>query len=240
MKKILLILTICIFNICIFNSQIVSAHTSKQGGTYQWGEVIGWSIDEDYHTNSTLLYYKFDSTDTNLTESMKTTVRNGASKWSSYGSITESSSAIGTICTFYDSNTTTVAKFYNYSSNSSGHLTSWKIGWNRAKSPTATTMAHEFGHAYGLNDLQDTMNTNKLMFGTESRTATGPTTQDGKGFRVIVGTHYNHGTLVYKKIPNAPSSLPMHHYGCSTCDIFKTSENCSPSSGMCTKCRLTH
>lgn len=76
---------------------------------------------------------------------------------------------------------------------SNGHIAYYKIWFNRAKSANHITIAHEFGHAFGLDDLYeqgDTSadygkddkfinNTDKLMFGKRNlRTATKPITHD--------------------------------------------------------------
>lgn len=222
----------------LFCTQISFAHSSNQSSTITWGESIGWDIDESNHTNSKSLSYKFDSTDTDLTTAIKTIVKNGASKWSSYGTISESSSGTGTVYTFSDSNTDEVAGFCQYSSNSSGHLTTWKIEINRYYSATSVTIAHEFGHAYGLNDLYESQNISKLMYGIESRTVTSPTSSDGKGFKVITGVHTTH-TWKYKQVPNYPSNVPMHRKYCSVCDGYKD-EGCTPTSGTCSYCKYYH
>lgn len=239
MKKLALVI---IFVIAVFGVQNVFAHPNLQSSYIDWGESIGWSIDEGNHTNSTTLTYKFDSADTSLTDSIKNTVRSGASKWSSYGTVSESSSGVGTITTYSDSSTSTTSSFADYSSNSSGHLTTWKIKINRYYTVMAVTLAHEFGHAYGLNDLYDSSNYSKLMCGyRDERTATVPTTSDGKGFKVITGvhTHTSSTTWSYKQISGVPLSVPIHMKYCGTCDGYKT-ESCSPITGKCTKCGYTH
>ena len=63
---------------------------------------------------------------------------------------------------------------------------------NRAYTITPTTIAHEFGHAIGLRDLYSSTNANKLMYGFENRTPSGPTLLDKWGAWVITGAHYSH------------------------------------------------
>ena len=125
-KRILkLIMIVMVFTLLI--SQIAYAHSTLQSGTIEWGELSGWSINEDIHTNSTNITYHYDSSDRNITSALKTAVRNGANKWSNYGTISESSSGTGKISTYSDAYSPDVALFYDPATNSSGHLTYWGI-----------------------------------------------------------------------------------------------------------------
>lgn len=214
----------------------VYAHTSSQSSIINWGEAIGWSIDENNHTSSTTLTYKFDST---VLDFVKNIVRQGASKWSSYGSVSESLAGTGTVSTYSDSSTSKTSEFTEYTSNTSGHLTSWKIKINTYYTVLAVTEAHEFGHAYGLNDLYDSGNTSQLMYGyRDGRIATAPSSSDGKGFKVITGVHVTH-TWAYMQIPGTPSYVPAHRKYCSVCDGYKD-EGCTPASGTCSLCGYYH
>ncbi|WP_156926689.1 hypothetical protein [Cohnella panacarvi] len=159
---------------------VVFAHTSGSVG----GESSGWSLDIDNHNGSASFKYKFDSS---VDDEHKEYIRTGATRWSSKVTITESSTGYkGTINQYSDENTSTEAAFYNYIS-SSGHLTSWKIKLNRplmscvspAKREGIAT--HELGHAIGLNDLYNSTNDNKLMYGYSSRTTNSPATADLTG-----------------------------------------------------------
>lgn len=93
-----------------FFSATAFAHTGSQSSIlknetgrpeYIGGENVGWSLDENFHTDGINLFYKFNSGDTYLTAAGKTLVKNGASRWASYGSVSERDH-------YY-----TEAKFYN-------------------------------------------------------------------------------------------------------------------------------
>ncbi len=239
MKNNILKLIIAFIFFTMISSQITCAHTTLQAGTIQWGELSGWGINESIHTNSSNLTYYFYSGDSNLTDAYKTIIRNGASKWSSYGTISESSSGTGKIHTYEKANTNEVAAFYDPATNSSGHLTYWALRFNRAKNFTAITAAHEFGHAYGLIDLYADNNIDKLMYGYEIRTATTPTPTDIQGFTVITGQHSYHYSWAYKAVYGFPASIPVHMRYCTTCGGYIT-ESCTPTTGMCTICRIIH
>lgn len=207
---------------------LAKTYHSTYGGYYIGGEDVGWSIDEDYHTNGTTLTYSFSTSDSYLSSTYKSYVTTGASRWSGTMTITNKTDGSGTgeISTYNDPNTNTVAKFCEYTSNSSGHLTSWKIKMNRAKTVTATTLAHEFGHAIGLNDLYDDQNVNKLMYGISSRTVTSPTTSDKWGAKVITGVHFSH-TWGYKYW-DTDSVGNIHIKYCKSCNgMTATTSHCT-------------
>ena len=188
---------------------IVNAHPSKQnnilkseyhstyGGYYVGGESVGWSIDENNHAGGTYINYTWQTGDACLTAARKSLVQQGAAKWAPCGTIENeiggNTYTGGKIGTFDPGpNSGTVAQFYDFASDSQGNLYYWKIDMNWRMNVTSTTMAHEFGHVFGLNDLYNSSNSNKLMFGYSSRTASGPTATDVKGFNVITGIHTTH------------------------------------------------
>jgi hypothetical protein len=174
MKKIISMLILFI----LLLTGVYHAHTTKQSTIINWGEYSGWDIDESNHTNGNTLYYKFDSTDTYLNSTYKKYVTDGAALWNPTILISENPNAIGTISTFYYDNTGIIAAFGEFSSDSSGHLTSWKIKMNRAKAVNKIILAHEFGHAIGLLHVNDISNSDKLMYKNNSTTATAPTAAD--------------------------------------------------------------
>ncbi len=120
-------LLVIVFIIFVISNHPIFAHPTNQSGIIEWGELCGWSIIENCHSQSTSTTYKFDPNDRNMSDTYKNIIRSGASKWSSYGNISESSSGIGTIHTYEVPNDSIIALFYDQYANSSGHLTFWKI-----------------------------------------------------------------------------------------------------------------
>jgi len=197
-------LIIALIVVIIISSIIVYAHDNKQSSIIGWGESIGWDIDENNHTNGATMYYNFDSS---VSSDYQAFTRSGSSKWGVLNIY--NSSFGGTLNEYNDPNTSTVAAFYDYNHDSDGHLTSWKIKMNvhimgsRSAAKNEITMAHEFGHAAGLNDLYLGSNSNKLMYGYSSRSASYPSSSDNKGANVITGAHSNHD---------------FNGYDCNVCD----------------------
>jgi len=240
----LLSLTTPAFAHSTFQEGILSK--SYIGGSYNeyyiGGDDFGWSIDEGFHTNGTTLTYSFSSSDSYLTSTYKSYVTNGASKWSGTVTITNMTNGTGTglIRTFNNPNTSAVAWFTNFSANSSGHLTSWVIEMNRSKTQSSTVLAHEFGHAIGLNDLYARKSSNKLMYGYTSGTATGPTSSDKWGAKVITGVHSSH-TWGYKYYSTNQIGN-VHIKYCTSCNgLSLVTEQCTyDANNVCTKCGIPY
>lgn len=197
---------------------LAKTYHSEYGGLYIGGEDVGWSIDESLHTNGTDITYSFDTTDSYLTSIYKNYTTEGASKWSGIVTISNKTdgTGVGTVKTYYDGNSGTVARFKSAESNIDGHLTTWTIEMNRAKNISSTTMAHEFGHVIGLNDLYESQNQNKLMYGYSSRTVSSPTSLDIWGAKVIIGVHSSH-TWRYK-FYDITSTGNRHVNYCASCN----------------------
>jgi len=225
-----LCLVIVALMICSSQGNIIDAHTTSQstvldgytytdssGGTYYYlgGEPVGWSIDEGYHTNGTIVTYSFDDSDAYLTSSLKNTFINGASLWSGVVSFVNSTSGTGIVSTVYNSSSV-IASFENYSADSNGHLTHWSIKLNRYYTQTPRIIAHELGHVIGLNDLYSTFNSDKLMFGFSSGSATAPTLQDIWGAKVILGIHTSH-SWDYRYSYTDSSGVKYHVNYCTDC-----------------------
>ena len=167
------------------------------------GEHVKWGIHEDHHTNGTSLYYRFASqTSPSAANQMKVTT--GATYWRECGGyITNVGTAyvpgavVGLVEDIYDSRLQMVAGVTcnNGDDDSMGHRIRWKLHINTYYSQyfSNATIAHEFGHAYGLNDLYSAANKDTLMYGISDRTVVAPQrSSDIKGWRVITGRHTTH------------------------------------------------
>lgn len=199
---------------------------------YIGGEDVGWSIDEKYHTNGTNIYYTLSKED-NYVAGYKKYITEGAEKWKNLVSIKEGSgSGSGTISTYSDSSSEIAAQACHLKSDSSGHFTSWEIQINRAHTITSTSLAHEFGHIIGLNDLYEYKNSNKLMYGRESRTVTGPTSLDIWGAKVIIGQHTDHNWAY--KYYSTSGRTTCHVEYCIYCNGYRASDDNTPKITDCT------
>ena len=220
-------------------SGILASHYIEEYGRYGiGGEDVGWSIDEGYHTNGTTITYSFSSVDPYLTNALRSCVTSGASKWSGTVSIINKTdgTGTGTISTFYDSDSTTVAMFCEPTVDSNGHLTSWQIKMNRAYTQSAVVLAHEFGHVIGLNDLYEEKNSGKLMFCYTNGSATAPTALDKWGAKVITGVHTTH-TWGYK-YHSTVSGVNKHVRYCTECNgLSGVVRQCTyNANNVCTGC----
>lgn len=237
MKKFILLLLVCsvISSVCI----TANAHSSLQGSIISWGESIGWSIDESYHTNTLTVKYEVGY----LSQSVRyrNYISEGADKWRSLITFTESSSnPVGEIYSKYiHDNPDAFALFTNPTANSSGHLTSWEIQINDSNSDdiSSAVLAHEFGHVIGLNDLYASNNRNKLMYPYEARTVSSPTSYDITGARVILGLHTTHSFTPYSYYDTTSSGSNRHYRECTVCDGYKISL-CTYRSNVCTLCGI--
>lgn len=213
MKKITILV---VFVLILSLTTTIYAHPSSQSSIITWGEDCHWSIDETLHTNGTSFTYRFTA---GTSDTYKAAFRSGASKWSGTVSITETTQPTTMIAeTYYNPNTYSIAVFTDFVANSNGHLTSWKIRANTYNMDSytaalkATTLAHEFGHAIGLNDLYYYGNSIYLMYGYDDGTATSPISSDKNGARVITGAHTTHTFNSYP-LPGVTA--------CSNCGGFK-------------------
>lgn len=221
---------------------LAKTYMPMQGGYYIGGETVGWSVNENYHTNGTNMSYAFDYSDINLNDEYRGYVTEGALMWQGTVSIQQSINGTGLIKTVYSPGIPQAAYFTDYLGNAdgNGHLYSWSIVINRAKNVSARTLAHEFGHAIGLNDLYSDLNAGKLMYGYSDGTATGPTSSDIWGAKVITGIHTSHnwGYRYYTTI----SGENMHIKYCTYCNgLTSVTELCSYNSqNVCVKCGVPY
>jgi len=154
-------------------------------------EMLGWMVDCSNHQSSASFTWNTPIPDSSVAVDYRYRwgVSAGASRWSGTVNITNTatSSPNGYIHTVSDPNTSKLAIFYDYTSNSQGHLYAWKIKLNKLQMDSLTVAeiaavaAHELGHAIGLNDLKLSGNSDKLMYAYWPLTATSPTAKDIEG-----------------------------------------------------------
>jgi len=264
-KSIMIVLVFCLTN-------TVSAHNPNQHGLVVGGENVGWRIDVNEHHNGTIMRYGFNTSYTQLdNHNRKTHTRNGAALWTSPYVIVEETAPFpvgtghiitGSVPKDPGTNAVAVAWFEGpFLTPTNGHINAPSILWRIAinthsdvpvSALSSRTMAHEFGHAFGLLDLYDDCNRNKLMFYSTSSTATSPTTADRHGASVITG-HHTHSSGPWplrhcgKNWTANNKMRNTHREGCNTCGGYKgatiggttTMCNIIGSNGGCSLC-LTH
>ncbi|MEN2465846.1 hypothetical protein [Ornithinibacillus sp. JPR2-1] len=101
--------------------------------------------------------------------------------------ITYSSNSNNLIFHHNDPNTSVIARVSSNVFNN--HKSRWNLSYNDSKMPNYGLTerngiaTHEIGHTIGLADLENSSNTNKLMFGTQARTVNFPQLADIEGAR---------------------------------------------------------
>ena len=258
MKKLLALLTAVLLASSV--ALPVLAHTTSQQGIlakasnagthkYYGDEANGWIINEEGHTNGTVLKYRFA---TNVLNSVKSLVIGGAAKWTATNqtvTISQDSSA-GGVVEMMDLDSSIVAQTVKTAVDSDGHVTQWVMTLNTdylitdPDDPTpsylitAQDVAHEFGHVIGLRDLKNPANINKIMYFSNSCTATVPNTWDIRGARLILGRHYSH-TWEYVYYGQNAAGNKRRCRRCSYCQGRKDNsiELCSyNAAGVCVLC----
>ena len=175
------------------------------------GEITGWSIDEYAHNGSAYFTYTFDFGDEYIYDYISD-IYGGVSKWSSYAAIWENEYSPNEFQTYYEASSV-VAYWTYYGTDENGHVTSFAICLNRYNNPDSYVVAHEIGHQFGLNDLYDSNNSDKLMYGWQNENE--PSTQDLKGFDVIIGLHNYHTEFSETAVE---INDWYHGYPCTYCD----------------------
>lgn len=210
----------------------------------QGGESVGWDINKYKHfypdkkDNNGALTYTYAS---DMPQKYRSYIAAGASKWSSVVNIINS--ATGTVygeIRLEDNGANSEIAAFDGAIDSSGHLTSWIITINSYYEDeiNARTLAHEFGHAIGLKDLYKSSNANKIMYGytSSSWTATGVTSADRWGAKVITGQHTSHSmSYKYNKTDSAGNNYHVKY--CTDCGgLASSAVKCTYNSNN--RCKL--
>ncbi|TFB14094.1 hypothetical protein E3U55_14345 [Filobacillus milosensis] len=174
------------FNISSF------AHGSKycNGGS----ETMGWKVYcsnyTDGHAGTSSITYKYS---TDLEDKYKNYSQTAAGRWNMTGvvDISYSSSSPNIIKQYNDPNTSSVASVYTSSTNNN-HKEVWTMYYNEyhmnnyeftERNGIAT---HEMGHTIGLVDLENYMNIDKIMFGSDGVQVKYPQFEDIEGAKEAV------------------------------------------------------
>ena len=195
-------------------------------------EDIGWSIDEQNHTNGTKIYYTLSGND--ITK-YKDLISSAASSWSGIADIANKTGSVtGKIYTYNAPEDRAAAKTILIQSDKYGHITKWEMRINLARTVSAATIAHEFGHVIGLNDLYASKNSNKLMYYSTATTAVRPMTTDLWGAMVITGQHTNHQWDY--KFYKTTGSTSSHIIYCPQCygHLASAADSTKPVEANCT------
>jgi hypothetical protein len=145
------------------------AHTPPRGS-----ETAGYIVNADKHAGvSSDSYYISNSGAMTVSTELRSYIRQGEDMWdgSPVSFYENSSSGTGRVTAHSDPNAGYAAYHRTLSTNSSGHILSWLIGVNYYNwkeldpSKKKIALAHEFGHAVGLHDLEKAENVRLMMYG---------------------------------------------------------------------------
>lgn len=203
MNKLSKMIIISIILLLISIKNYAYAHSSGKTFDHYGHEGYGYKIREEHHNANLSIRFTLDPSDPYILSDIAiNTLENGIDKINKHGGdIKFVAYAHNVIRTFYNSNTDVTARTGNYTWDpTTAHTTSWQMEYNRyyhysGGSKSEVIVAHEFGHAYGLKDLNwsyyfnDPLdNTDKLMFfRNDLITASEPTAADIAGVKKIVG-----------------------------------------------------
>lgn len=127
--------------------------------------------------------------DSSLNSTYKSYMNHGVSAWKKADVITlsRSASSVNKVSTYSSGDTSTVVYTRNWTSSTTARIVRFEIKFNtkimtgRSASANRATAAHEIGHSFGLLDLYEVYNKDKLMYGITNRATSIPVTSDIKG-----------------------------------------------------------
>lgn len=216
-------------------------YVEDNGAIATGSETIGWAVHEGDHIGKTSITYKFENT---VSEFDRTIFNAAMSLWENYtdAELTEVQSFNADVfvrSSTLDDGTMAYAAPITYTSyNDHSHATLWRVVLNSTYSGSfpIPVLAHEIGHVFGLADVYESYNWNKIMFGTRStnpqsptNTLTQPASADIKGFNFITGIHSSH-TYTYtgtKKICSVCDAYATRNYTWVSLDMARHKGTCS-------------
>lgn len=274
MKRRASYLTVISFCLCILlSTQPLFAHTTSQSSLFEstyveslevyclGTEEIGWILNEHCHIGSGTEFHFRITNDEGLDvlTTLQEEIIYGAELWAPYVQITTNTTSDNHIYLTSSLSMNYLALFICYNDNTYGHHANWDILLNTKQQGNLdrSAIAHELGHAIGLSDLSESINSDKLMYLSNYCTATAPTTSDIWGAKIITGQHSTHtwasdpytvhtctdcggyGT----HIPTAPyrSADGARHWArCSGCsNLVYENHSFDPLTGKCTQCNYS-
>ena len=174
-------------------------------------DFTGWIYSSaNGHMGSKFIYYKYTNGD--VKEKYSTYVDEGMGLWGTVISAIESPKTtegvidalpdVSTDATARTKGTNPTAKTSGREKDSFGHFYKWKITIfennfdDNAEKGKIRTLAHEFGHVYGLGDLRSSEYSSQIMYGTYS-TSKNVKDPDIWGMKVVTHSHTHDTTSTY-------------------------------------------
>lgn len=165
MKKMFTIFAM--FIILLVSTSPSFAHDLSEGG----GETWGWKYVGAHWPSTTTTYFEATS------DTWESRFKNGEAKFESetgyrFSLIERTSADTSNFIESYSCSSCTWVARRTFISISADHPTRWRIQFNSAKSANSwtTVAAHEIGHVYGLADLYQSYNDERLMYGYDNGT----------------------------------------------------------------------
>lgn len=160
-------------------------------GTTVFATMVAYGSEKAGYMVSTQQLRKKTNTfdDSALNKKYKNYMTYGAKVWKNCDILTlkRSKSSVNKVTTYRQNDTTILAYAQRTPDYQTGKIKKFKIKFNTLKMDSQTTArnksvaAHEIGHTFGLLDLYEKRNEDKLMYGIINKDNAKPTAKDIKG-----------------------------------------------------------